>query len=215
MIQASHIVKRYKTRSGFKTVLDDVSFTLHRGVNVGFLGRNGAGKSTLLRILGGAEEPTSGTIIRKGTVSWPIGFSGSFQGSMTGYENLRFVCRIYAVDYKSVVDFVLNFTELEDYLHMPVASYSSGMRAKLAFGLSMAIRFNFYLIDEVTAVGDAKFKRRCELEFAKMKEESTLVVVSHNPNTVSTFCEKVYVLDGGKLTLFDDVKKGLEIYEKL
>lgn len=215
MITASNIVKRYKTRKGFKTVLDDVSFTLNRGVNVGFLGRNGAGKSTLLRILGGAEEPTSGTIVRQGVVSWPIGFAGSFQGSMTGYENLRFVCRIYAVDYKRVVDFVLDFTELEDYLHMPVSTYSSGMRAKLAFGVSMAIKFDFYLIDEVTAVGDAKFKRRCEVEFAKMKKEATLVVVSHNPKTITTFCEKVYVFSDGKLTLFDDVEKGLKVYEKL
>ncbi|AMK11037.1 MAG: ABC transporter ATP-binding protein [Pseudodesulfovibrio sp.] len=215
MIIGKNVVKRYKTRKGYNTVLDDVSFVLEPGVNVGFLGRNGAGKSTLLRILGGAELPTSGTVTRVGTVSWPIGFAGSFQGSMTGFENLRFVCRVYAVDYREVMDFVLEFSELGDYLYMPVSSYSSGMRAKLAFGLSMAIKFNFYLIDEITAVGDAKFKYKCKYEFAKMKKYATLIIVSHNPQTISSYCDRVFVFDKGKIIKFDDVDKGLELYESL
>jgi len=215
MIAAENLVKRYKTTTGYNTVLNDVTFKIGKGPNVGFLGKNGAGKSTLLRILGGAERPTSGVIHREGTISWPIGFGGGFQGSMSGFDNLRFICRIYGVDYKDVVAFVLKFSDLGDYLYMPVSSYSSGMRAKLAFGISMAINFDFYLVDEVTAVGDATFRKRCQDEFGKRSEHSTLVIVSHNKNTIKSYCEKVYVLDDGKLLEFDDVDEGIALYEKL
>jgi capsular polysaccharide transport system ATP-binding protein len=215
MIKAENIVKRYKTTNGFKTVLDDVSFELPLGPNVGFLGLNGAGKSTLLRILGGAEVPSSGRIVRQGTVSWPIGFSGGFQGSMSGYDNLRFICRVYNADRQKVVDFVQDFSDLGEYLFMPVSSYSSGMRAKLAFGISMAINFDYYLVDEVTAVGDATFRRKCQQEFERRSERSTLVIVSHNKNTIQAYCEKIFVLHGGKLAEFDNVEEGIEFYEEL
>lgn len=215
MIAAQHLTKRYKTKRGYHTVLDDVSFELPRGTNVGFLGRNGAGKSTLLRILGGAEAPTSGSVTRLGTVSWPIGFSGGFQGSMSGYDNLRFICRIYAADIDTVFQFVSDFSELGEYLYMPVMSYSSGMRAKLAFGLSMAIKFHYYLIDEITAVGDATFRKRCEEEFLKKKDRATLVVVSHSPATIRSYCDRVFVLDKARLIAFEDVEEGLEFYNNL
>lgn len=215
MIAAENLVKRYKTTSGYNVVLNDVSFQLPLGPNVGFLGRNGAGKSTLLRILGGAERPTSGTIRRQGTISWPIGFGGGFQGSMSGFDNLRFICRIYGADREKVVAFVQEFSELDDYLYMPVSSYSSGMRAKLAFGISMAITFDYYLVDEITAVGDASFRRRCDQEFSKRSGNSTLVIVSHNKNTIKAYCEKVFVLDSGQMFEFEDVEEGIAYYENM
>lgn len=215
MIEARNLTKRYKTKSKYNVVLDNVSFKIPMGRNIGFLGRNGAGKSTLLRILSGVELPTSGQVLREGTISWPIGFSGGFQSSMTGYDNIRFICRIYGVELGQVVDFVNDFSELGDYMDMPVISYSAGMRAKLAFGISMAIDFNYYLIDEVTAVGDASFKAKSEAEFNKRKEKSTLIVVSHNAATIKTMCDGVVVLDKGKLIEFDDIDEGLRYYTQL
>jgi len=215
MIAAENIVKRYKTTTGYNIVLNKVSFELPLGPNVGFLGRNGAGKSTLLRILGGAEQPTSGSLRREGTISWPIGFGGGFQGSMSGFDNLRFICRIYGANKEEVIAFVQKFSDLGEYLYMPVSSYSSGMRAKLAFGISMAIDFDYYLVDEVTAVGDATFRKRCQEEFTKRSERSTLVIVSHNKNTIKLYCQKIFVLDQGTLVEFDDVEEGISFYEKL
>ncbi|SOB60066.1 Capsule polysaccharide export ATP-binding protein CtrD [Pseudodesulfovibrio profundus] len=215
MIEAIRLTKKYKTKGQDNVVIDDVSFSLPMGTNVGFLGRNGAGKSTLLRLLSGVEKPTRGVVRKEGTISWPIGFSGGFQGSMSGYDNVRFVCRIYGAVFEDVIDFILSFSELGEYLYMPIASYSSGMRAKLAFGLSMAIDFNYYLIDEVTAVGDASFKKKSTAEFNKRKEHSTLVVVSHNAQTIKRMCDKVIVLDQGKLIEFDSVGEGIKYYSAL
>lgn len=215
MIAVQDLVKRYRTNSGYNTVLDGVSFELPKGVNVGFLGRNGAGKSTLLRILGGAERATSGKVYRDGTISWPIGFGGGFQGSMSGFDNLRFICRIYGAERDKVVDFVQEFSDLGEYLYMPVSSYSSGMRAKLAFGISMAIDFDYYLVDEVTAVGDSTFRKRCQYHFHKRSERSTLIIVSHNQNTIRAYCKRIFVLHEGKVRLFEDVDEGIDFYEAL
>ena len=179
MIRLRNVTKTYRMKAGRRLIIDDLSVDFVPGVNVGILGRNGAGKSTLMRIIGGAITPDRGTVERTSRVSWPIGFSGCFHGSLTGRENLRFVCRIYKADIQQVTSFVEDFTELEDYLDMPVKTYSSGMAAKLAFGLSMAIGFDFYLIDELTAVGDASFRQKSQRVFLERKSTSTLLVVSH------------------------------------
>ncbi|MBN2427399.1 MAG: ABC transporter ATP-binding protein [Deltaproteobacteria bacterium] len=213
MIRLVNLSKRYRAGKGSKTVLDNVSADFPPGRNLGILGRNGAGKSTLLRLIGGAEKPTSGKILREGRVSWPIGFSGGFHGSLTGRENLRFICRIYQADIRRVTRFVDEFAELGAYMEMPVNTYSSGMRAKLAFGLSMAIDFEYYLIDEITAVGDASFKRKSEEEFARRKDRSTLLVVSHNVGTIKNHCDVAAVLENGCLTMFDDVDSAVKYYE--
>lgn len=158
MIQLQNVSKLYPFGKGKRAVLKDINLTIHQGEKIGILGRNGAGKSTLVRILGGAERPSSGKIIKNMNISWPLAFSGAFQGSLTGADNVRFVSRIYDVDYKTALAFVESFAELGKYLYEPVRVYSSGMRAKLAFAISMAIDFDCYLIDEVTSVGDATFK---------------------------------------------------------
>ena len=163
MIELRNINKSYPLpRHGRREILHNASITFRPGVNIGILGLNGQGKSTLIRIISGAERPDSGTVTRKSRVSWPIGFTGGFNGSLTGRENLRFTSRIYGANIQEVTEFVEDFTELGPYMDMPVKTYSSGMRSKLAFGLSMSIGFDFYLIDEAWSVGDASFRAKAE-----------------------------------------------------
>lgn len=213
MIELSNVTKTYPTRNGLNVVLDDVSFSFPSRTNVGVLGRNGAGKSTMLRLLAGIEQPDSGELRREGSVSWPIGFSGGFNGSLTGEENCRFVARIYGVDVDQVVDFTMQFAELGEYFHMPVKTYSSGMRARLAFGMSMAIDFDTYLVDEVTAVGDWRFQERCRAEFAARSDRSSVIIVSHSLATVRAYCSEFAVLSDGKLHRFDSLDEARRLYE--
>lgn len=215
MIRLRNVSKTYRMKAGRRLILDNLSIDFVPGVNVGILGRNGAGKSTLMRIIGGAIAPDKGTVERTSRVSWPIGFSGCFHGSLTGRENLRFVCRIYKADIKKVTEFVEDFTELEDYLEMPVKTYSSGMAAKLAFGLSMAIGFDFYLIDELTAVGDASFRQKSQRVFQERKNTSTLLVVSHQISTIRQHCDVAGVLDQGKIIFFDKINDAINFYDTI
>ncbi|OTP86635.1 ATP-binding protein, partial [Gilliamella apicola] len=190
MIIVDNVSKRYITRKGYKTVLNNISFTLQRGEKLGILGRNGAGKSTLIRLISEIEKPTSGTIKRSMTISWPLAFSGAFQGSLTGMDNLRFICRIYQNDIKKAKEYVENFAELGDYLYEPIKKYSSGMRARLAFALSLSIEFDCYLIDEVIAVGDSRFTQKCKKELFENKKDRSLILVSHNINAIKSYCDK-------------------------
>ena len=199
MIIVDNVSKRYITRKGYKTVLNNISFTLQRGEKLGILGRNGAGKSTLIRLISEIEKPTSGTIKRNMTISWPLAFSGAFQGSLTGMDNLRFICRIYQNDIKKAKEYVENFAELGDYLYEPIKKYSSGMRARLAFALSLSIEFDCYLIDEVIAVGDSRFTQKCKKELFENKKDRSLILVSHNINAIKSYCDKAMVLDEGNL----------------
>lgn len=192
-----------------------VSCDFPPGVNIGVLGRNGAGKSTLLKIIGGSIAPDRGKVVREGRISWPIGFSGGFNTKLSGRENLRFICRLYDEDYTRVLDFVEDFTELDHYLDMPIYTYSSGMKAKLAFGVSMAFNFDFYLIDEVTAVGDAVFKRKSEAFFAERRKTATVIVVSHNMNTINSLCDKILVLHEGVLHDFHDKEEAQQYYTEV
>jgi capsular polysaccharide transport system ATP-binding protein len=215
MISLHHIRKVFKTKKGKNVVLNNVSQEFPPGNNVGILGRNGAGKSTLLNIIGGSEQPDSGRVERKAKISWPIGFGGGFNTKLTGRENLRFICRLYDEDYEAVVKFVDDFAELGDYLDMPIFTYSSGMRAKLAFGISMAINFEYYLIDEVTAVGDAVFRKKSEAFFAERRKTATLIVVSHSMSTIKTFCDTMLVLHQGNLLSFPSNQKAEQYYTEV
>ena len=213
MIRLRDVTKIYNTNGLKRIILDGLNVDFTPGVNVGILGRNGAGKTTLMRIIGGADAPDSGTVQRTSRVSWPIGFSSCFHGSLTGRENLRFVCRIYGEDWRRVSAFVEDFSDLGTYMDMPVKSYSSGMNAKLAFGLSMAIGFDFYLIDEVTAVGDASFRDKSAKIFKERKATSTLLVVSHNIGTIKAHCDVAGVLDDGKITFYDKIDEAITHYD--
>ena len=215
MIVCTHLYKSYKRGSYTKNVLNDVSLVIEKGDRVALLGRNGAGKSTLIKLIGGVELPTSGKIVRSMPVSWPLGFAGGFQGSLTGYDNARFIARIYGRDYQEMRDFLEDFTELGSQLKNPVKTYSSGMRARLAFGLSIAIEFDCYLIDEIMLVGDQNFQRKCQYELFEKRRERTMVLASHNNEYVKQYCNKALVIDKGKATFHDDVEEAVAIYSGL
>jgi capsular polysaccharide transport system ATP-binding protein len=221
MIELRKVHKSYATVAGPNVVLDDVSVTFPHHESVGILGRNGAGKSTLLRIISGVEQPDAGKVFRTGRISWPIGFAGGFSNALSGEENCRFVARIYGEDIDRVVgyarDFVVyarDFAELGAYFQMPVRTYSSGMRARLAFGLSMAIDFDIYLVDEVTAVGDKSFQEKCRRAFVARQERSSVIIVSHQLGTIRAYCQRCAVLSRGKLVLCDSVKEAAKLYEE-
>lgn len=213
MIELHSVTKAYRTSSGDRVVLDRISAVFPSRVSVGIFGRNGAGKSTLLRILGGAELPDDGKVVHHGIVSWPIGFAGGFNGELSGKENCHFVARIYGVDIDETADFAQRFADIGEYFYMPVRTYSSGMRARLAFGLSMAIDFDVYLVDEVTAVGDSTFQQRCKDAFAERKERSSVIMVSHSANTIKQHCERFAVLRDGHLAFYDDFDVAMKEYE--
>jgi len=212
MLAARNLSKTYRTRLGARTVLDNVSFALQRGRNLGILGRNGAGKSTLIRLISGAEQPTSGRIHRGMSVSWPLAFGGAFQSNLTGLDNLKFVCRVYGVDYKPLVPFVEEFTELGVYFREPVLHYSHGMLTRLAFALSMAIEFDCFLIDEAMVVGDVRFHERCHVELFHKRRDRAFILVSHDANVIKLYCERACVLHDGKLYEFSTVDDAYNFY---
>jgi capsular polysaccharide transport system ATP-binding protein len=213
MIELSKVTKAYPTLQGLNVVLDAVDFSFAARTNVGVLGKNGAGKSTLLRVISGSEPPDSGQVVRRGEVSWPIGFSGGFNGSLSGEENCRCVARLYGADVDEVVGFTMDFAELGEYFEMPVKTYSSGMRGRLAFGLSMAIEFDVYLVDELTSVGDTRFRQKCKAAFADRSDRSSVIIVSHSMNTVRAYCQHCAVLKNGRLHWFDSVDEAQAMYE--
>ena len=215
MIHCNNIHKHYRNGHVHKEVLKGVEFTINPRDRIGLLGRNGAGKSTLIRLIGGVEMPSTGKIVRRMTCSWPLGFGGGFQGSLTGYDNARFIARIYDRSYAEMRDFIEEFTELGTNLHMPVKIYSSGMRARLAFALSLAIEFECYLIDEVIMVGDQNFQDKCKDEFFEKRQDRALLLASHSLDLVRDYCNRAIVLHEGKATLFDDVKEAVAVYEQL
>lgn len=215
MIHCENVTKSYPMGTGRKQVLRGLDLHINPGEHMGFLGRNGAGKTTLIKLIGEVEMPTSGRIRRNMSVSWPLGFGGGFQGSLTGYDNARFISRIYGHNYSEIREFVEDFTELGAQLKMPVKTYSSGMRARLAFALSLAIEFDCYLIDEIIMVGDANFHQKCHYELFEKRRDRTLIFASHSFELVREFCDCALVLDDGLGTIYPDVNEALEVYAAL
>ena len=215
MLQVSNLTMAYPTPEGTKRLFDNLSFSLEPGERLAVMGRNGQGKSTLIKILGGVVFPTGGSVIWNCAASWPIGFAGAFQGSLTGLDNIRFVARIHGRPIAEIVDKTESFAELGAALRQPVKQYSSGMRARLAFGLSLAIEFDAYLIDEVIAVGDAGFQRKCELELFGTRGSRAFVIASHDLGFLQTHCTRAIILDEGRAKLFDDIDLAVGIYAAL
>lgn len=213
MIEFHNVSKHYRTQTRRKVVLDGLTLTLPWGAKVGVLGRNGAGKTTLLGMISGTVRPDTGEIVRHGAISWPLGFAGSFHPELTGVQNVRFVARIYGVDTETLVDFVHGFSELGDFMDMPVRSYSSGMRARLAFGMSMGIDFDWYLVDEITAVGDAAFKRKSLAAFKTRLKSAGILMVSHSVQTIRAYCTAGLVIEGGRARYFEDVHTAIAHHE--
>jgi capsular polysaccharide transport system ATP-binding protein len=189
-----------------------LSFDLARGGRLAILGRNGQGKSTLIKMLGGVLPETEGRINWRMTSSWPIGFGGGFQGSLSGLDNIRFLSRLYARDYKDTLGRVDAFAELGSALKLPVKHYSSGMRARLAFGLSLAIEFDCYLIDELVAVGDARFQQKCQEELFERRATRSFMMASHNTDLIARHCDRALIIESGKAKLFDDIDDAVEVY---
>lgn len=214
MISIEHVSKQYTTRHGNVTVLDDISLKVEPGEKIGILGRNGAGKSTFIRLVSGAERPSQGHILRSMSVSWPLAFGGAFQGSLTGLDNLRFICRIYGAHAEEKIGFVQDFSELGRYLLEPVKTYSSGMRARLAFAISMVVEFDCFLIDEIVSVGDARFHEKCNIELFEKRKDRALILVSHDPGYIREHCQHAAVLARGKLTAFDHVDEAFAFYQE-
>lgn len=209
------LVKEYEVNGRMRRVLDGVSFKVGRGEKVAVLGHNGAGKSTLVRMIAGIEEPTSGRVVRNMSMSWPIALSGGFGGSMTGYDCMRFLSRIYDKPFAEILQQVEDFSELGRYLRMPLRTYSSGMRARLAFGMSLAVDFDCYLIDEVLAVGDKRFQERSFHELFVKRKDRAMIIVGHNLNMIGDLCKTALVLKNGRGRVFDDIEAAFRIYSTL
>lgn len=215
MVELNNVCKFYPTRKGKREILHDVSFTLKRGEKLGIMGCNGAGKSTLIRIIGKAEGASSGTVKHSMRVSWPLALLGGFSGGMTGADNLRFICRVYDVDYQQAKEHVEDFSELGTYFYEPVSSYSAGMRARLSFAISFAVDFDCYLIDEISAVGDKRFNDRCkQLLFDKTNDRS-IVMVSHFYGVLNEYCNRFAVLDQGRFLDFKETKAAMDYYDEV
>jgi len=218
MIVLDKVTKYFKTKKGKKYILKDVSITIPDNINVGILGINGAGKSTLLRMLGGIDFPNKGKIYSNNTFSWPMGISSGFQGSMSGKQNVKFVARIFGKSEKEVDDivkFVKDFSELGDYFDMPIKTYSSGMKSRLSFALSLVFDFDYILIDEILSVGDAKFKKKSKEALLKKIENSNVLMASHSMNDLRNICNSGIVLDNGKLEYYDKIEDAIKRYEEI
>ncbi|MCW1951690.1 MAG: ABC transporter ATP-binding protein [Octadecabacter sp.] len=214
MIQLERLSKSFATRTGRKVIVENLSATFPTGVSVALLGRNGAGKSTLLKLIAGTIRADSGHVLSTGSVSYPVGFAGSFHADLTGRQNARFVARLYGVDTDDLVQFVQDFAELGEHFDMPFRTYSAGMRSRLSFGVSMAIPFDTYLVDEVTSVGDGAFRHKSIRMFDKRRETSGAIVVSHSPPMVRRICDMGAVLEDGVLHFYDDVDVALAHHEE-
>jgi capsular polysaccharide transport system ATP-binding protein len=213
MITVERATKSYPSKNGRVTILDELSCVFEPGKNTALIGKNGAGKSTLMRLLSGSETPDSGKIIRQGSVSWPLGFKGGLHGSLSGKENIGFISRIYGKDFKEVFDYVTQFAELGNYMLEDVKTYSNGMKARLSFGISMAFDFDYYLIDEIIAVGDAEFRRKCKKVLNEKMEKSTVILVSHSNSMMRDFCEYGVVIKNGKISEVKKINKAIAYYE--
>lgn len=215
MIELINLTKYYYLRGARTMIADNINATFPSGKTVALLGRNGAGKSSLLRMIAGTMWPSSGEIKITGTMSWPVGFAGSFHGDLTGAQNTSFIARIYGVDTLELCDYVQDFAELGQHFNLPVRSYSSGMRSRLAFGISMGIKFDTYLVDEVTSVGDAAFRRKSREVLVDRMKSSGAIMVSHDMGIIQSVCDHAAILEKGKMIYFEDVKAAIQAHRDM
>ncbi|QJU57628.1 ABC transporter ATP-binding protein [Sphingomonas sp. AP4-R1] len=210
MIRFENVSKIYHVGKFHKTVYQDLNFEIPDGASLGICGANGAGKSTLMRLISGVEAPSSGRIQRSGSCSWPIGYTSCFQSTLTGADNARFISRIYGRNERELLERVEEFAQLGPYLNQPIFTYSAGMSARLSFGVSLAIDFDCYLVDEVTGAGDDRFRQKCEAALRHRAETGTLIMISHDPGTLRSYCSTGAVLRNGELTFFDTIDEAID-----
>jgi capsular polysaccharide transport system ATP-binding protein len=216
MIELKNVTKYYPISSGVRYILRDVSLQIPSSTNLAVLGSNGAGKSTFLRLIGGAESANRGVIQSDESISWPLGIGSGFQSSLTGRQNVLFVCRINGLrpaQTRQVIDEVYEFTELKEYFDLPVRTYSSGMRARLSFGLSMAFEFDVYLIDELTSVGDTIFREKAKKAFQDLRKRASLIFVSHNVQSLRESCDSALFLHDGTASFHPNIEEGIQAYQ--
>jgi capsular polysaccharide transport system ATP-binding protein len=218
MIELRGLTKSYPTAHGRKYVFKDLSFTLPAGSGVGLIGRNGAGKSTLLKLLAGLDSPDRGEVVTNQRISWPVGLGSGFQGSLSARDNVRFVCRVFGAtgpEKREKIQYVEKFAEIGDYFDLPMRTYSPGMKSRVAFGISMAFDFDYYLIDEVMAVGDPIFRKKAAAVFREKLAGAGVILVSHNHKDIKDFCSTVVFLHNGHAAVYDDVDEGLAAFQEL
>ena len=219
MIKVKNLSKSYITKGKSRTIFKNLNFTINSGESVALLGRNGAGKSTLLNIIGGVDQPDSGEVIRKCSVSWPLGLVGGFQGSLSARENVMFVSKLMYGNkkflIKKTIDFVRDFAEIGNYFDLPFNTYSSGMRLRVTFGLSMAFHFDFYLVDEITSVGDQKFRQKCNELLVNKVAQSSFIMVNHNLNSLKNYCDKAIVLHNGNALMYNSLSEAVKMHKYL
>ena len=216
MIELKGLTKSYVTPKGRHYVFKNLNAVLPENKSVALLGKNGAGKSTLLRIIGGIDYADAGQVITNKSISWPVALSGGFQGSLSARQNCRFVARLYVTteeEVEYIVNFVEEFAEIGKYFDMPVKSYSSGMKSRIGFGLSMAFNFDYYLLDEASAVGDASFRKKSQKLLNELKEHSNVIMVSHDLKDLTTNCDVAFLIRDGKAEYFDDIRNAIEVYK--
>lgn len=214
-IVIDNIVKEYETTIGRRRILDGISFKVEPGKKIAVLGRNGAGKSTLVKIIGGVEPPTSGSISRGMSMSWPLALSGGFEATMSGFDNIRFIARLYNRPIEDIAAFVDDFAELGRQLYLPIRVYSSGMRARLAFALTLAVDFDCFLIDEVISVGDQRFHVKCHEALFVKRQHCAMILISHDQSIIKQYCSQALILKNGRGKVFDDIDFALSIYATL
>jgi len=215
MIEFENVSKTYHIRKFEKHVFTDLNFKIEKGESLGICGANGAGKSTLMRMIAGVEYPTKGKVHRSMTTSWPIGYASCFYHNLTGADNARFISRLYNHSEQAVLDYVEDFAQLGAYLYQPVGTYSAGMVARLAFGISLAIDFECYLVDEITGAGDERFRIRCEEALLHRRDNATLIMISHDPGTLRQYCRRGAVVYGGSLVFYDTIDEANEVHHRL
>ena len=218
MIKLENISKSYKLKNKNFTIFRDLNLTINDGESIALLGRNGVGKSTLLRLIGGVEQPDKGKIFKNCKISWPVGMSGVFQGSLSGRENTIFACKLFYGEnkpiMKSKIEFVEKFAEIGDHFDKPIKKYSNGMRMRVAFGLSMAFDFDVFLIDEISSVGDQRFRQKSRDILKSKLRKSSFIMVDHNLFGLE-ICSKAVILEKGCLTIYDNVREGIKFYKSL
>ncbi|WP_086233506.1 ABC transporter ATP-binding protein [Campylobacter devanensis] len=219
MIKLDNLTKFYPLSNGDKHfVFREFTFTFPDDCSIGLIGRNGAGKSTLMRLLSGADIPNAGKVITDKKISWPVGLAGGFQHALSARDNVKFVARVYGYRGEALeekVRYIEEFAEIGKYFDEPMNTYSSGMRSRIGFGLSMAFDFDYYLIDEAGAVGDAKFKKKSDAIYKEKLSNSKVIMVSHNMAEIKQWCDKIILVNSGMTTVYDDVDEGIEMYKRI
>ncbi|MEX3017128.1 ABC transporter ATP-binding protein [Gymnodinialimonas hymeniacidonis] len=213
MIRFENLTKSFMVNGTRRVVINNLNLTIPSGQSLALLGRNGAGKSTLMQIIAGNMRPDAGRVVSDGSISWPVGFAGSFHPQLTGAQNTRFIARIYGVDTDELADFVQDFAELGAHFRMPVRTYSQGMRSRLTFGLSMGIAFDTYLVDEVTGAGDASFRQKSKAVFRDRMQKAGAIMVNHNLAELREYCDHALVLEDGRLRYFSNLDEAIEIHQ--